>query len=120
MTGLFPGDWTMATLHDLFSNPAQLEWEIARSARACMSVVRRALRRANFELHLIEVELFRCHPQVTDHARQLLEKHLGMPFLNAGYSGPSARMNLAQVCSSATAGPSWSLNTPLYARQCVV
>ena len=35
--------------------------------------------------------------QVTDHARQLLEKHLGMPFLNAGYSGPTARMNLQQV-----------------------
>jgi hypothetical protein len=38
--------------------------------------------------------------QVTDHARQLLEKHLGLPFLNAGYSGPAPRMNLQQVCFS--------------------
>ena len=40
------------------------------------------------------------HPvtlQVTDHARQLLEKHLGLSFLNAGYSGPAPRMNLQQV-----------------------
>jgi hypothetical protein len=35
--------------------------------------------------------------QVTDHARQLLEKHLGLSFLNAGYSGPAPRMNLQQV-----------------------
>ena len=35
--------------------------------------------------------------QVTDHARQLLEKHLGLSFLNAGYSGPTPRMNLQQV-----------------------
>lgn len=35
--------------------------------------------------------------KVTDHARQLLEKHLGLPFLNAGYSGPAPRMSLQQV-----------------------
>lgn len=34
---------------------------------------------------------------MTDHARQLLEKHLGLPFLNAGYSGPAPRMNIQQV-----------------------
>ena len=35
--------------------------------------------------------------QVTDHARQLLEKHLGVPFLTSGYAGATARMSMSQV-----------------------
>lgn len=30
--------------------------------------------------------------QVTDHARQLMEKHLGKPFFDGGYAGSVARM----------------------------
>lgn len=37
------------------------------------------------------------HVQVTDHARQLMEKHLRKPFFDGGYAGSVPRMNAADL-----------------------
>lgn len=38
-----------------------------------------------------------CLTQVKDHARQLLEKYIGKPFLDARYAGKAARMEAKDV-----------------------
>lgn len=35
--------------------------------------------------------------QVTDHARQLMEKHMRKPFFDGGYAGSTPRMTLEDV-----------------------
>jgi len=48
-------------------------------------------------LHGWSFALCSMEKKVTDHARQLLEKHLGIPFLISNYSGPTARMSTEDV-----------------------
>ncbi len=45
----------------------------------------------------VHVSLATCLMQVKDHARQLLEKYIGKPFLDAKYAGKAARMEAQDV-----------------------
>ena len=47
--------------------------------------------------HKVFGQLDSCVMQVKDHARQLLEKYIGKPFLDAKYAGKAARMEAQDV-----------------------
>ena len=53
--------------------------------------------------------------QVTDHARQLLEKHFRQPFLNLDYGAGVQRMDMETVQE----GLVWCLRTPCLCHCCV-